>query len=301
MDAPHAEIESRVLSCIKPQFRAPVSSFALRPCHICTGTGLTPATSAPGLGSPLPHLHRDRANPCHICTETALAPATSAPGLGEPLPLLCTGTGRPGTCTRTPRPLVPVLHTVLCFADCLLPRQRNQREPTYFSRGSSERGLDVPRRAGGFAASWELRWGAAAEKASNTTYAYTVCVCVRVYCMAVSAPAHQPAIGPLLSTQDRSPVGHRVHEDWNRSRASLSASRRARRRCRWAVGPRTFTATSVRWVTTTAYLIRSGLTCLSRVSKLQCVSMHVRVGARVSACVRVCFDACACTSIGCVL
>ena len=29
-------------------------------CHICTRTGLTPATSAPGLGSPLPHLHRDR-------------------------------------------------------------------------------------------------------------------------------------------------------------------------------------------------------------------------------------------------
>ena len=27
--------------------------------HVCTGTGLTPATSAPGLGSPLPHLHRD--------------------------------------------------------------------------------------------------------------------------------------------------------------------------------------------------------------------------------------------------
>jgi hypothetical protein len=63
-------------------------------CHICTGTGLTPATSAPGLGSPvatfapglgspLPHLHRDWAHPCHICTGTGLTPATSAPGLGE--------------------------------------------------------------------------------------------------------------------------------------------------------------------------------------------------------------------------
>ncbi len=29
------------------------------PSHICTGTGLTPATSTPGLGSPLPHLRRD--------------------------------------------------------------------------------------------------------------------------------------------------------------------------------------------------------------------------------------------------
>jgi hypothetical protein len=28
--------------------------------------GLIPATSAPGPGSPLPHLHRDRAHPCHI-------------------------------------------------------------------------------------------------------------------------------------------------------------------------------------------------------------------------------------------
>ena len=49
------------------------------PCHICTGTRLSPATSAPRLGSPvptsaprlgspLPHLHRDSAFPCHICT-----------------------------------------------------------------------------------------------------------------------------------------------------------------------------------------------------------------------------------------
>jgi hypothetical protein len=33
-------------------------------CHICAGTGLTPATSAPGPGSPLPHLRRDWAHPC---------------------------------------------------------------------------------------------------------------------------------------------------------------------------------------------------------------------------------------------
>jgi hypothetical protein len=36
--------------------------------HICTGTGLTPATSAPGVGPPRPHLHRDWAHPGHICT-----------------------------------------------------------------------------------------------------------------------------------------------------------------------------------------------------------------------------------------
>jgi hypothetical protein len=39
------------------------------------------APSAPGLGSPLPHLHRDWAHRCHICTGTELTPATSAPGL----------------------------------------------------------------------------------------------------------------------------------------------------------------------------------------------------------------------------
>ena len=33
-----------------------------RRCHICAGTGLTPATSAPGLGSPLPRLHRNWAH-----------------------------------------------------------------------------------------------------------------------------------------------------------------------------------------------------------------------------------------------
>jgi hypothetical protein len=56
--------------------------------HICTGTGLTLATSAPGLGSPRPHLHRDWAHPGHICTGTGLTPATSSPGLGFSLPHL---------------------------------------------------------------------------------------------------------------------------------------------------------------------------------------------------------------------
>jgi hypothetical protein len=37
--------------------------------------GPIPATSAPGLGQSLPHLHRDWANPCHICTGTRPADA----------------------------------------------------------------------------------------------------------------------------------------------------------------------------------------------------------------------------------
>jgi hypothetical protein len=46
----------------------------LAPCHICARTGPTPATSAPGLGPPLPHLHQDWVHPCHSCTRTGLAP-----------------------------------------------------------------------------------------------------------------------------------------------------------------------------------------------------------------------------------
>ncbi len=53
------------------------------PVHLCTGTGLTPSTSAPGLGSPRPPLHRDWAHP---------RPASAA-GLGSPPASICTGTG----------------------------------------------------------------------------------------------------------------------------------------------------------------------------------------------------------------
>jgi hypothetical protein len=83
-------------------------------CRNCMATGPAPATSAPGLesplphlsrdwGSPLPNLHRDWAHPCRICTGTWARPPTSAPGLGSPHPHLhrdwahpthiCTGTG----------------------------------------------------------------------------------------------------------------------------------------------------------------------------------------------------------------
>jgi hypothetical protein len=44
-------------------------------CWSCTGSGLNPTTSTPGVGSPLPHLHRDWAHPCHICTGTERSPA----------------------------------------------------------------------------------------------------------------------------------------------------------------------------------------------------------------------------------
>ncbi len=56
-----------------------------QPCHICTGTGLNPATSAPGLGSILPRLHRDWARPCHICTGTRAFPSRPARLVPRPL------------------------------------------------------------------------------------------------------------------------------------------------------------------------------------------------------------------------
>jgi hypothetical protein len=54
----------------------------VHPAHICTGTGLTPATSASGLGPTRPHLHQDWVHASHICTRTGSTPPTSAPGLG---------------------------------------------------------------------------------------------------------------------------------------------------------------------------------------------------------------------------
>jgi hypothetical protein len=41
----------------------PAALHRARPAHICTGTGSPAAISAPGLGSPRPHLHRDWAHP----------------------------------------------------------------------------------------------------------------------------------------------------------------------------------------------------------------------------------------------
>ncbi len=47
------------------------------------------------MGSPRPHLHRDWAHPAHICAGTGLARAVSAPGLGSPRPHLRRRLGSP--------------------------------------------------------------------------------------------------------------------------------------------------------------------------------------------------------------
>jgi hypothetical protein len=87
------------------------------PCHLCAGTGLAPATSALGLGSPLPPLRRDWAHPCHLCARTGLTPATSALGLGSPLPPLRRDWAHPcHLCARTG--LTPATSHPPCFAHC---------------------------------------------------------------------------------------------------------------------------------------------------------------------------------------
>ena len=49
-----------VLCCIPAQRAMPhLCRDRAHPCRICARTGLTPPTSAPGLGSPRPHLRRD--------------------------------------------------------------------------------------------------------------------------------------------------------------------------------------------------------------------------------------------------
>ena len=59
---------------------------AMRSAAVPQGLGQVLPHSAPGPGSLLSQLRRDCAHPCHICAGTGLTPATSAPGLGSPLP-----------------------------------------------------------------------------------------------------------------------------------------------------------------------------------------------------------------------
>jgi hypothetical protein len=59
-------------------------------CRLAQSDSLEPS-GIPLLSSVLPHLHREWAHPFHICPGTALGPATSAPGLRAP------ATSAPGT------------------------------------------------------------------------------------------------------------------------------------------------------------------------------------------------------------
>jgi hypothetical protein len=80
--------------------------YATHPRHICTRVGLTPPTSAPGLGSPratsAPGLGSPRAtsapgrgSPLSILHQEWAHPPTSAPGLGSPAASSAPGLGSP--------------------------------------------------------------------------------------------------------------------------------------------------------------------------------------------------------------
>ena len=73
------------------RFGASVARFAAAAAHYARGSGCFPAaTSALGLGSPLAHLHRDWAHRWYTCTGTGLTPDTSAAtALWPHLPLRC--------------------------------------------------------------------------------------------------------------------------------------------------------------------------------------------------------------------
>ena len=67
-----ARARDKILSMFEESRQREVSlrrGWAL-PCHTCAGTEHSPATPAPGLGLPLPHLRWDWALRCHICTRT---------------------------------------------------------------------------------------------------------------------------------------------------------------------------------------------------------------------------------------
>jgi hypothetical protein len=63
LEVPHEKRPGEVLRLhIAAPIRARAETTAFcTPSHTCPGTGLTPATSAPELGSPRPHLRRDLA------------------------------------------------------------------------------------------------------------------------------------------------------------------------------------------------------------------------------------------------
>jgi hypothetical protein len=72
----------------KPNLEEPLAAAAVKQTQAQVTLGLTAATSAPGLGPPLPHLRRDWAHPATSAPGLGLIAATSAPGLGSLLPHL---------------------------------------------------------------------------------------------------------------------------------------------------------------------------------------------------------------------
>ena len=113
---------ARVHTCVCSRAAHPADNDSSLP-PISTGTGFTrphrhrglgspAATSAPGLGSPRPHLYRDWAHPAHICTGTGSIQRTTAPA-SPPTPLetrLLRHTGRTQITLRMAHVVPCMLH-----------------------------------------------------------------------------------------------------------------------------------------------------------------------------------------------
>ena len=94
--------------------------------HICTGTGLAPAFSASGPGSPLPHLQCDWARRSRICNETGAHPGH----IWARRSRICNDTeAHPGhICTRTGGKAQATLGIAVSSAQRSRPRARADRK-----------------------------------------------------------------------------------------------------------------------------------------------------------------------------
>jgi hypothetical protein len=111
-------------SCRSATASAGCSPVRRDTCRICTGTGFAPAASAPGLGAPLRHLHRDWVRPCHICTRTGAHPCR-----------ICAGTG-PAPATSAHRDGASVMRGNV--SELIGHRTGNFREPSVWPGGLSD-------------------------------------------------------------------------------------------------------------------------------------------------------------------
>ena len=165
---------------IRPRAVVPCGNRVRRAVsHICAGTGLTPPTSAPGLGSPLPHLRQDWAHPSHICAGTGLTAPTSAPGLGSPLPHLRQDWAHPSHIrTRTAQ------HRLCAHVRCTCERPSTRWSASMYTRAGSS--TSVTRRGRVLRVVCHVSWPSVDRR----------------------APVPHGYSGLRVSTQGRAPVPH---------------------------------------------------------------------------------------------
>jgi hypothetical protein len=90
----YVDLSSHVIAPSFPAFRTHIRALVATDfgyaCHLCTGNGPTPVSSAPGLGSAVSHLHcaPGLVTPLPHLRRTGLTHATSALGVGPSPPHL---------------------------------------------------------------------------------------------------------------------------------------------------------------------------------------------------------------------